>query len=176
MATYTNNTPTFDNGSAAVWPVLGGNLFYLDNDAISFGRFTGATAMLAGTTIISATLSINFGAFAPLGTDESIQVWGEEAADAVLPVDWADASARSLTTANEDTGSLNGLSSIDIDLTAVIQELQNSINGDVVMLKFANPTYNGTGLQSGPGNLTFELTVEYESTTARPTTLMQCCC
>lgn len=180
MSSYTNNTPTFDNGNSTSWPALGPNLFYVDNLTVAFGRFTGATSVLAGSVIDSATLTIDFGTFAPVMTDESLEIWAELAEDALLPADWTDASARVLSVQTALSGTLNGLSTIDIDLTDVIQELQSSVDGDVIMLKFANLSYSGTGLQSGPGMLTFSLAISYDSTPpvtlGNPLTIMKCCC
>lgn len=171
MATYSNNTPTMTNGDATTFPYFA-NDFYTDGTSKSYLRFTGATAVLAGTTINSATLTLgNLGG--PLPTNESFYVWAELAANAALPVDDTDASSRSYTTAVADSGNLNGLSTAVIDVKAVLQELISAINGDVIHLRVSDPTYDGTGI--GPG-VTALLEITYDVITARPTQLMQCCC
>lgn len=144
MPNYTNSTPTYAWGSQYIyWTSPDATGIDMDGDIHAWLRFTGATAVLSATAITSATLTIN-GIPAP-ETDESLRVYGEELADAALPSDQSDSESRSLTLEYTTTGSLAGLSSVEIDVKTIIEELVASIGGDVIHLRLTNPSYSGTG-------------------------------
>lgn len=114
---------------------------------VAWCRFTGLTEYLEDATgTVSATLTVS-GFTAPM-TAETIRVYGESAQDSTLPTDGTDSASRDRTSATTTTGSLEGLTTIDIDVEAIVEELRGGIDGDVIQFVLDDPSYAGTGLSN----------------------------
>jgi hypothetical protein len=152
VSSYSSSSPTYAYGGDFVtWVSPAASMEIGSDNLLGWARFTGLTAVLAaGTTIGSATLTLNFPA---PGTDEQLAVAIETAANAALPADQADSSGR-FTSAPQTSGSVNGLSTFPFDVKTNIQSFVDGlIGGDVLHFIVTNPSYHGTGLTGATGSL-----------------------
>jgi hypothetical protein len=109
----------------------------------SWIRFDDLALALASALITSATLTIHtFNN--PLSTDEAIEAKVITTEDETLPPDWATATALPVA-GSVASGSLNGLTTYDFDVTAILESLRAGIDGDVIMFRMLPDAYNGTG-------------------------------
>lgn len=155
MATYSSSTPTYAHGDSSTWTSPASTGFVYEDD-ICWIRFNGATSVLAGTSVSSATLALSFDT---VGGSEQIRVRGDDTEDGGLPTDHAEAIVRTLTTATVTTGDINGLTTVDIDVLSIADELRVSIDGDVIAFRLDDPNYPGTHFEIEPISAT--LTIEY---------------
>lgn len=145
MSNYNSAAAEYASGNSYMssWTTPESSLNLTDNGSSAWARFVSATSVLT-STVTAASLVITGLGSPP--TAETIRVFGDETgADVGLPVDYMDSTLRSLTTANVTSGDLTGLSSVNLDVTSIIQELVASIDGDEILLRFDNPSYSGTG-------------------------------
>lgn len=127
-----------------------------DATAEAWGWFALAADVLTAASITSATLTIS-GLASPSTGSAEVTVHGGESSDEHLPLDHDEAVGRTLTTASA-TASLNGQTTVNIDVASIINELRAAaLTNEAIQIRLSHPTNNEAGL----AGLTLSLVVEY---------------
>jgi hypothetical protein len=112
---------------------------------IRFASLSAVTSLTAANILAASIVVSSIGSPA---SAESIRIYGAESTDPALPTNDTEAASHTLTSVYGDSGSVEGLDTVEIDVTAVVKEMVDSIGGAVMMFRATDPTYAGTGIIS----------------------------
>ena len=129
-----SSPPSYAYGNASLWTSDAEFIGPLPVGSLGFVFLDGATGALAGASVQAATLVLTMNT---TGTGAiQLAVRGCTAADEPLPGTWAAASAVPVTTAVTTSSDLFGLTTISLDITDVLAEVQSDIDGGGLLLRF----------------------------------------
>lgn len=164
MPTYEEPATDYEFGDSGTWnsgqtsvPVQ-----YNADGGLAFCKFEGLTDILAGVSLTSATLHLSFDL--PSGT-AVVQVYGVKTDPPTLPGGWSTAwtiwqDYKSSLHPNFDA---DGLTTKDLNITSLIEELMNDTEGDDIVLLFTqDPSYSGAAVTT----LTATLEINFTGDTA----------